>query len=65
MRENHKAWFYATSIMLVISLVVIALRFASIILFTLEFEVALVYLPTLVLVAVSTYLMKADVHSPT
>jgi hypothetical protein len=65
LRENYKAWFYATGIMLIMSFLVIALRLTSIILFTFEFEVTLVYLPTIVLIAVSLYLMKVGVHSPT
>ncbi len=58
MQEDKRAWFYATCIMLVISILVFILRLGSTILFTLEFEVAIIYLPTIVLVAVSTYLMR-------
>jgi len=58
LQEDKRAWFYATCIMLVISILVFILRLGSTILFTLEFEVAIIYLPTIVLVAVSTYLMR-------
>jgi len=43
--------------MLAISIVVLILRVISFIIFTLEFEVALVYVPTIVLIAISIYLM--------
>ncbi len=65
MNEDRKAWLYATGIMLAISIVVLILRISSIIFFVLEFEVALVYIPTIVLVVVSAYLAKASERFPT
>ncbi len=64
MNEDRKAWLYATGIMLVVSIVVLMLRVSSIVLFMIEFEVALVYVPTIVLVAVSVYLAKASERFP-
>ncbi len=61
MQDDNRSWLYATSIMLVLSLIVFLCRMGSVVLFTLEFEIALVYIPTIVLIAVS--LIKVGKHS--
>ncbi len=63
MQDDNRSWLYATSIMLVVSLIVLICRIGSIVLFTLEFEIALVYIPTIVLIAVSLHLIKAGERS--
>lgn len=63
MQEERKAWFYATGVMLVISIIILVLRLSSIIFLTLEFEIALVYIPTIVLIAISIYVMRANQRS--
>jgi hypothetical protein len=64
LQEERKAWFYATGVMLVISMVILILRLSSIIFFTMEFEIALVYIPTIVLIAISTYVMRTNERFP-
>jgi hypothetical protein len=63
LQEERKAWFYATGVMLVISIIILVLRLSSIIFLTLEFEIALVYIPTIVLIAISIYVMRANQRS--
>jgi len=64
LEDSRKAWLYATGIMLAVSLTVLVLRLLSRIFFTLDFELALVYVPTLVLIGISIYLKRRCERSP-